>query len=412
MSEAINNREYRQEKLKEVIRELHEGKTVQEVKAKFSEVIDGVSPKEIGLMEVQLVKEGLPIEEIQYLCDVHAEVFKGTLDEIHHPEQVPGHPVYTFMQENRAFEKLLDESLSPNVELFKEDDSKENIYKLLEDINLLWDIDKHYSRKENLIFPYLEKYGVTAPPKVMWGVDDEIRAKIKEIKLDLTKYSGNRDEIIEKINDASHQIKEMIYKEENILFPMSLETLTEDEWIVIYKESDEVGFALIVPENEWEYKRIKSQKESKAEVEEAEEVFDEIKDGRIKFENGSLSAEQLRGIFDILPGEVSFVDHDNKVRFFSKGEHRIFARTKAVIGREVENCHPPKSAHVVDKIISDFRSGVKDSEDFWIDKGDVFILIRFFAVRNEEGEYLGTLEYVQNVASVRNLEGEKRILSE
>lgn len=410
MSEAINNREYRQQKMKEVIKELHEGKTVDEVREKFAEVIDGVSPKEISMMEVQLVKEGLPIEEIQNLCDVHAAVFKGSLDEIHHPEQVPGHPIYTFVQENRAFEKLIDESLASNLELFKEDDSKENIYKLLEDINLLWDIDKHYSRKENLIFPYLEKYGVTAPPKVMWGVDDEIRAKIKSVKLDLTNYSGNKDEIINKINDATDQLKEMIYKEEKILFPMSLETLTEDEWILIYKESDEIGFALIVPENEWEYKRIKAEKEDSEEV--IEEVFDEITDGRIKFENGSLTPEQLRGIFDILPGEVSFVDYNNKVRFFSKGEHRIFARTKAVIGREVENCHPPKSAHVVDKIVSDFKNGVKDSEDFWIDKGDMFILIRFFAVRNEKGEYLGTLEYVQNVAPIRKLEGEKRILSE
>lgn len=406
MSEAINNREYRQEKLKEVIKELHEGKTVDEVREKFAEVIDGVSPKEISMMEVQLVKEGLPIEEIQNLCDVHAAVFKGSLDEIHHPEQVPGHPIYTFKKENEAFTNLIDKNLAPLVEDFKKDDSKENIYKLLEKINLLWDIEKHYSRKENLIFPYLEKYGVTAPPKVMWGVDDEIRAKIKNIKLDLANYQGNKEELVEKINDATNQIKEMIYKEENILFPMALDTLTEDEWILIYKESDEIGFALIVPENEWEIKRFAEKEED------LEETFDEIKDGRIKFENGSLTAEQLRGIFDILPGEVSFVDLDNKVRFFSKGEHRIFARTKAVIGREVENCHPPKSAHVVDKIVSDFRNGVKDSEDFWIDKGEMFILIRFFAVRNEKGEYLGTLEYVQNVAPIRKLEGEKRILSE
>ncbi len=406
MSEAINNREYRQEKMKEVIRELHAGKTVDEVREKFAEVIEGVSPKEISMMEVQLVKEGLPIEEIQNLCDVHAAVFKGSLDEIHHPEQIPGHPVYTFIQENEAFTKLIDEDLAAKLKDFEMDDSQENIYRLLEDINLLWDIDKHYSRKENLIFPYLEKYGITAPPKVMWGVDDEVRAKLKNIKLELSKYQGNKDQVIEKINEATHQLKEMIYKEEKILFPMALETLTEDEWITIYSESDEIGFALLVPEDEWEAKRISSQEE------EIEEGFDEIKDGRIKFENGSLSPEQLRGIFEILPGEVSFVDHNDKVRFFSKGEHRIFARTKTVIGRDVENCHPPKSAHVVDKIVSDFKNGVKDSEDFWIDKGDMFILIRFFAVRNEKGEYLGTLEYVQNVASIRKLEGEKRILSE
>lgn len=409
MSEWINNREHRQKKLKEVIKELHEGKTVDEVKDKFQEVIEGVSPKEIGEMEVQLVKEGLPIEEIQNLCDVHAAVFKGSLDEIHHPEQVPGHPIYTMKRENEALEKYIDDTLKKNLEKFKEDDSKENIISLREDFNFIWDIDKHYSRKENLIFPYLEKYGVTAPPKVMWGVDDEIREMLKSIILDFKNYTGNKDELIGKIEHAADQIKEMIFKEDSILFPMSLETLTEDEWIEIYKESDEVGFAFVPPEKEWEYNRIKRQEET--EVEEEEEI-DEAISGRVKFENGSLSPEEIRSIFEVIPGEVSFVDKDDRVKFFSKGEQRIFTRTKTVIGRKVENCHPPGSVHMVEKIVDDFKSGKKDSEDFWIQMGDKFVLIRFFAVRNEEGEYLGTLEYVQNVGPIRELKGEKRLISE
>ncbi|OLS02642.1 DUF438 domain-containing protein [Tissierella creatinophila] len=408
MSEWINNREYRQEKLKEVIQELHEGKTVDEVKEKFGKIIEGVSPVEIGQMEVQLVKEGLPIEEIQKLCDVHAAVFKGSLDEIHHPEQVPGHPIYTLKKENEALESYIENTLKVNIEKFKEDDSKDNILKIREDFNFLWDIDKHYSRKENLIFPYLEKYGVTAPPKVMWGVDDEIRAKIKTVILDLRNYMGDKDELILKMEDCIHQIKEMIFKEDSILFPMSLETLTEDEWITIYKESEEVGFAFVSPEKTWEYKRIKSQQDQEKEIQ------TETKDisGTIKFENGSLTPEEIRSIFEVIPGEVSFVDKNDKVKFFSKGEQRIFTRTKAVIGREVSNCHPPSSVDMVDKIVDDFKSGKKDSEDFWIQMGEKFVLIRFFAVRNEEGEYLGTLEYVQNVAPIRNLEGEKRLISE
>ncbi len=200
MSELINNREHRQEILKEVIRELHEGgKSVDEVKAKFQEAIKGVSPLEISQMEGELVKEGLPIEEIQYLCNVHAAVFKGSIEEIHHPEEVPGHPVYTMKKENEAIANYIEINLKPNLDKFKEEDNKENINCLIEDINLLFDIDKHYSRKENLIFPYLEKYNITAPPKVMWGgVDDEIRALLKEIKLMLVDYRGNKDEVIEK----------------------------------------------------------------------------------------------------------------------------------------------------------------------------------------------------------------------
>lgn len=404
MSELINNREHRQEALKEVIRELHAGKTVQEVKEKFAKVIEGVSPAEIGRMEVQLVKDGLPIEEIQYLCDVHAEVFKGTLDEIHHPEQVPGHPVYTMKRENEAITKLMEETIKPNLEKFKKEDSKENIVNLIEDFNLLWDIDKHYSRKENLIFPYLEKYGVTAPPKVMWGVDDEIRAKIKTIKLDLIAYKGNKDDIIEKINDVLNQIKDMIFKEDSILFPMCLDTLTEDEWIAIYNESDEIGFALVTPEAQWKIKRVDLAKE--------EEDHGLKEGGYIKFENGLLTSEEIGSIFDSIPGEISFIDKDNIVKFFTKGDERIFTRTKAVIGRSVENCHPHTSVHVVDKIVNDFKSGVKDSEDFWIKMGELYVMIRFIAVRNKKGEYLGTLEFVQNIGPIQNITGEKRLISD
>ena len=404
MSELINNREHRQEKLKEVIRELHEGKTVDEVKEKFASVIDGVSPREIAEMEVQLVKEGLPIEEIQYLCDVHAEVFKGTLEEIHHPDQVPGHPIHTMRTENTAISEFIENTIKTNLDLFKADDSKENRGTLIENFNLLFDIEKHYSRKENLLFPYLEKYGVTAPPKVMWGVHDEIRAKLKDVKLELSNYRGNKEEVIEKIQGVLTQIIDMIFKEESILFPMSLETLIEDEWIVIYKESDEIGYTLVSPDQEWVLKRV--------DLEMKEESNGKAEGGFIKFENGLLSAEEIAGIFDVIPGELSFVDKDNTVKFFTKGEERIFTRTKAVIGRSVEHCHPHGSVHIVNKIVEDFKSGEKDSEQFWIQMGELFVLIKFFAVRNKEGEYLGTLEYVQNIKPLMNLTGEKRLLSE
>jgi DUF438 domain-containing protein len=404
MSELINNREHRQEKLKEVIRELHEGKTVDEVKEKFASVIDGVSPREIAEMEVQLVKEGLPIEEIQYLCDVHAEVFKGTLEEIHHPDQVPGHPIHTMRTENTAISEFIEDTIKINLGLFKADDSKENRGKLIENFNLLFDIEKHYSRKENLLFPYLEKYGVTAPPKVMWGVHDEIRAKLKDVKLELSNYRGNKEEVIEKVQGVLTQIVDMIFKEESILFPMSLETLIEDEWIVIYKESDEIGYTLVSPDQEWVLKRV--------DLEMKEESNGKSEGGFIKFENGLLSAEEIAGIFDVIPGELSFVDKDNTVKFFTKGEERIFTRTKAVIGRSVEHCHPHGSVHIVNKIVEDFKSGEKDSEQFWIQMGELFVLIKFFAVRNKEGEYLGTLEYVQNIKPLMNLTGEKRLLSE
>lgn len=402
MSELINNREHRQKMLKEVIKELHDGKTVDEVKEKFAKVIEGVSASEISAMETQLVKEGLSIEEIQRLCNVHAAVFKGSIEEIHHPEEVPGHPVYTMRQENEALEEYINKTVINNLEKFKEDDSKENINNLIQDLNLLWDIDKHYSRKENLIFPYLEKYGITAPPKVMWGVDDDIRALIKEGKLMLTDYRGNKEEVIEKIENMANEIKEMIFKEESILFPMALETLTEDEWITIYKESDEIGYALIEPETKWKLKRIN--------ISDTEEKLPE--GGHVKFQTGFLTPEEISQILNIIPGDMTFIDKNDTVKYFSQGKERIFARTKAVIGRNVQNCHPPASVHIVDKILEDFKSGKKDHEDFWIKMGDLYVLIRYFAVRSKDGEYLGTLEFTQNIAPIKGIEGEKRLLSE
>lgn len=403
MSELINNREYRQKMLKEVIRELHEGKTVDEVKSKFAQVIEGVSAKEISDMEVQLVKEGLPIEEIQNLCDVHAEVFKGAIEEIHHPEEVPGHPIHTMRLENKAIEEHMDNIINKNLKAFKEDDSEENKINLIGDINLLWDIDKHYSRKENLIFPYLEKYGVTAPPKVMWGVDDEIRAKIKDIKISLISYKGDKKQIVEIIEDTIKQIKDMIFKEESILFPMSLDTLTEDEWVNIYNESDEIGFAIIAPDSKWTRAKINLEKNQKHEGMKLDE-------GYVKFETGILSTKELNHILNTIPGDMTFVDKDNIVKYFSQGKERIFARTKAIIGRSVENCHPPASVHVVDQIVQDLHSGKKDSESFWIKMGEKYVLIQYFAVRDENGEFLGTLEFSQNIAPIQAITGEKRLV--
>lgn len=410
MSELIDNRrsqmtdDERQEKLKEVIQELHAGKTVEEVKAKFADVIAGVSPVEISRLEVQLVKDGLPIEEIQNLCDVHAEVFKGSLDEYHHPEEVPGHPVYTMKQENEALRTLMKVGLRTDLEAFKADPTDDNRFKLLESVNLFYDIDKHYSRKENLIFPFLEAAGVTAPPKVMWGVDDEIRQKIKSAKKALTEFSGDIKNVEEKLNAAIIQAGEMIFKEESILFPMCLETLSEDEWIKVYEGSDEIGYTLIPPQIEWELKRVNIVKK--------EQDKGITESGFIRFDTGVLSSKELNLMLNHMPVDFTFVDKDNVVKYFSNGKERIFARTKAIIGRTVENCHPPKSAHIVEKLVEDLRAGKKDSESFWIQMGDRFVVISYYAVRDENGEFMGTLEFSQDIAPLRALEGEKRLMSE
>lgn len=404
MSEIINNREYRQKVLKELIMELHAGKGVEEVRERFAKLIEGISPSEISEMEQALIMEGMPITEVQRLCDVHAAVFKGSIEEIHHPDEIPGHPVHTFKLENREIEKLINEKIKGEIEDFKSNDSRENIIKLLENINLLFDIDKHYSRKENLMFPYLEKYGITAPPKVMWGVDDEIRAGIKEVKRLLVDYKGNKEEIATKLEETLNKALEMVFKEENILFPMALDTLIEDEWVRIMNESDDIGYCLTGPSGKWKPAR------ANVEPKNDEKLGDENSKGYIKFETGILSAKEINGMFNSMPFDVTFIDKDDIVKYFTMGKERIFARTKAVIGRTVLNCHPPGSAHVVEGIVEDFKSGKKDHEDFWIKMGGKFVYIRYFAVRDEDGSYLGTMEVTQNIQPIKELEGEKRLV--
>jgi uncharacterized protein len=421
MSELINNREVdvpeqtrRQEMLKEIIKELHAGKSVDEVKARFAEAVGDVTVAEISAMEHALMtEEGIPVSEVQRLCSVHTAIFKGSIEEIHRsstPEDQPGHPVHTFKLENREIERLVNFRLSLHADKFQKKDSEDIIFKLLEDLNLLLDIDKHYSRKENLVFPYLEKYGIYGPTKVMWGVDDGIRSMIKGAKAKLSNYSGNKEEIGEELALIITEVNEMIFKEENILLPMALDKLTEDEWVKIARESDEIGFCLAAPEKEWIPERAAEPDGAKEAVKSEEEGT--APQGFIRFETGLLSLHQLETVLNHLPVDLTFIDENDVVRYFSHGKERIFARTKAVIGRTVQNCHPPQSVHVVEQLLEDFKAGRKDAEDFWIAIKDKFIYIRYFAVRDAEGKYMGTLEFTQNIAPIRALEGQKRILSE
>lgn len=409
MSEYINNREYRQRVLKELIMELHDGKTVEEVKERFAKLIEGVSATEISAMENELIKEGLPITEVQRLCDVHAAVFKGTIEEIHMPDdpaKIPGHPIHTFIMENRALERLMDKTIKPLLIEFEENDRPSIRQSLIEEFTKLYEIDKHYIRKENLLFPFLEKYEITGPPKVMWGVDDEIREDLKNI-LSLLKDNGNdRKEITTKAYAAIERVNEMIFKEESILLPMAKDTLSEDEWLKIGKESHDLGYCLYEPKKEWKPVRVNIEEKAKQDGETP------TGDGYINFETGILKKDELEAMLNTLPVDITFVDKDGLVKYFSHGPERIFPRTKAVIGREVGNCHPPASVHIVEKIVEDLKNGVKDHEDFWIKMGDKFTLIRYFAVRDQEGNFLGTLEFTQNIGPIQEIKGEKRLLSE
>jgi hypothetical protein len=400
MSEEINNREYRQRVLQELISQLHGGKSVEEVKGRFEAVFGDVSAEEIAQAEQALIANGLPVSEVQRLCDVHAAVFKGSIEEIHQPSdpaEIPGHPANTLKRENRAIEKLVG-AIRERLAHPADDGAQ----KALKDaLTGLIEIDRHYGKKENLLFPYLEQYGITAPPKVMWGVDDEVRAKLREINAGLR--TEDASQLKEPIGELLNKITEMIFKEENIMLPMLLENLTQDEWKTIADESGELGYCLIDRVPVW---TPVTGKETDAVRREKGEP------GVITLPTGVLKVSELVRILDTLPIDITFVDKDDTVKYFSQGAERVFPRTKSVIGRKVANCHPPASVHIVEKLVEDFRTGRKDSEDFWIDMGEKYVLIRYFAVRSDTGEYLGVLEVTQNIRPIQGIKGEKRLVSE
>lgn len=411
MSELINNREERKKLLKGLIQELHGGARVEDVKERFSQLIKNIDAREIAEMEEALIQEGLEVSEVKRLCDVHVAVFKDSLDETPTSDTIPGHPIYTFRQENRAIEKVIDLLLLPALNQLKEkqEQDKALLLKLRDAYGQLADIDKHYSRKENLLFPYLEKYEFTGPTSVMWGIDDDIRRSLKEVSL-MAKEAfhgsgGDYPTLITKTEELVEAIQSMIYKEENILFPTAFELLTQEEWGSIVEESIEIGYCLIEPEKGW--KPNPRDEKAKEEIEESKAPT-----GYLRFNTGILRLEEVSAIFNHLPIDITYVDKDNIVKFFSEGKERIFTRTKAIIGRRVENCHPPASVHVVETIVADFQRGEKDHVDFWIQMKGMFIYIQYFAVRDEKGAFMGTLEVTQNIAPLRELQGEKRLLEE
>jgi len=407
MSEFINNDSIRREKLKTLIKELHAGATVEDVKERFRVEFGEVSTTEISQMEQELVAEGLPIAEVQKLCDVHASVFNGSIEDIHPPvdnSKIKGHPVYVFSLENDKLEEVMNKEIKPYLETLKNGMDNTAVLMLRIGFERLSQIDIHYSRKENVLFPMLEKHDITAPPKVMWGIDDEVRTEIKEVLSILSKKTFDLKILIKKAESTILKTSEMIFKERVILIPLMNTTFSLVEWYNIDKAQREFGLCLIEPQDDWDIKKedINITKEIDEKV---------IQDGEIKFDAGTLVPEEINAILNTIPLDMTFVDKNDKVKYFTQGKERVFDRPLTIIGREVSMCHPPSSVHIVEQIVSDLRSGKKDHEDFWIKMGPMFVYIRYYAVRNKKGEFLGTLEVTQNIKPLLELEGEKRLMN-
>ncbi len=407
MSEQIDNSKYRKARLKELILKLHEGESEESVREELLKSLGSIPYGEVVEVEQELIAEGLPEQEILKLCDAHSAVLQGNVD-LTVSKQIPaGHPVDVLIQENRALKSVTDEASTflSSLDKIEENKLKDAVLNLTGLFNQMIDVDKHYQRKEYLLFPYLEKIGVTGPPKVMWGKHDEIRellnGSLEILKTeDITKNDLiSSSELI--FQPAVKGVAEMIIKEEEILFPMSVDVLSDVDWYEIQKQSLEIGYCLYDPPTEWMPAGII-----------VEDIKDVEKQGsNIQLPSGNFSVEELLAILNTLPVDITFVDKNDKVKYFSQSRDRIFQRSRAILNRDVRHCHPPASAHIVDKIIEDFKSDKHDRAPFWINLKDQFVHIEYFALRNEKGEYLGTLEVSQDLTGYRKLEGEQRILS-
>jgi len=408
MSEIINNKQKRIEIMKSLIRQLDEGVTEERVKHQLETMLDEADYSDVFMMEVQLVKEGISAERIQELCDTHTRVLKKHLDLQETPQTVPGHPVHTFIQENKELMKttaavrVLAEKIAA---LPAEEDASNLMLGVQANLNNLMDVEKHYRRKENLLFPYFEKNNLPGPPMVMWGKHDEVRKQLSEITASLQQTehisAGEAEAFLTlAVLPALEAVDDMVYKEEKIMYPTALDLLTEQDWYEIYLQSDEYGYCLYAPQFEWTpeggfHKEMQKTAAS---------------NGKVQMPTGSFSLQELIATFSTLPFDLTFVDAEDTVRYFSPGRERIFDRSRAILGRKVQYCHPPKSVHIVNKIVKDFKDGSQDRAKFWINMGGKFIYICYYAVRDAQGAYLGTLEVTQDLTELRALEGERRLL--
>ena len=387
MSEYLDNAIRRKEAIKQIIHLLHEGRTVEELQAEYGHVIANASAQDIAAAEREVIAEGLPVTEVQRLCDLHVAVFQAGLEAEPTPENKPGHPLFTFRTENELIERTL-EAVEGFVLQFAGGDH-EILPTLRENAKNLDLIICHYDKKENMIFPVLEKYGFEGPSKVMWGVDNEIRDALRKFTALLESENPLGVAVESSFNELSRKARDMVYKEEKVLIPESLARFTQADW---QQMADEIAGVAAKP--------------SEASM----DAYRGDPGAQIPLKTGALTPGQIDLLLTNLPVDVTFVDENDQVRYFTQGKERIFTRTAAIIGRDVHNCHPPQSVHVVHKILDEFKAGTKDQAEFWLQSGEAFIHIHYFALRDDAGVYKGVIEVSQNVTGIRALEGEKRLL--
>lgn len=391
----------RQQAILKILNFIQDGGELEEAKKMFQAAFDQVDVAEITAAERELIAQGLDPRKIQYLCNVHADVFKGNIKENKENSEFekPGHPVHTFKLENMVLKSLVNDALLPDLAKWEKGD-KGVLSKLRQELKDLAKIHYHYARKETSMFPIMTKYGITAPPKVMWGVDDKIRKLIGQANLLISQKDINKVEVSKAIKETAHEVLEMIFKEEEIMLPMIDEVASEEDWGNVKNEEEQIGYTLIQKPMNW---KPKEKPKSDGPI-----SIDKLSSLALNFAEGSLNLEQLSAILDLLPFALTFIDENDKVAYFGGGAN-IFPHSKNALGNSVYSCHLPESVPRVKKIFDDFHQGKKDKYEFWFKPRHMgrYLYLQYFAVR-KDNKYLGCLEVAQDVTDIRNWKNEKK----
>ena len=393
MSEFTNHKRNRVEKLLELFRLIIQEEITSEQAASYKPTIDRTEPADVIEVVDQLVQLQIPMPQLKKGINKALNLLNKSLQEFPYQSPVTGSFLYVLNQNNEQIDLRL-KTIRP---LLKEINQGNRLVKneLKDKFTDLSRIDLHYQIKENIFFPLVEKYLPNYRClQVMWSFHDDIRRNLKEIirLLDAEDFDIKRFNRL--AGDLFFNIYAIKFREERILFPIISELIPEKELNSLITQSLEIGFPFISPGI------LPSTIDSPTSEH----------SGEVDLKTGYLSVEQIRLIFNHLPVDFTFVDENNKVKFFSTPEKRIFRRTNSIIGRDVKNCHPHESVHVVEQIVEAFMKGEKDKASFWIQMKGEFILIQYFALRDELGNYKGVVEVSQEVTEIRNIQGEQRLL--
>ena len=397
-----------------------EGKiTLEEARKALKDRVQNLAPYEIAIIEQEMVEETedeCVKEDIQAMLEVFQDVLVTKEQSL--PEN---HPISCYRRENAKMKEFL---LSVE-DLVQYPVIKNQWLELYEEL-LKFKI--HLSRKQNQLYPVLEKKGFTRPTTTMWTLDDFIRDEIAECYNLL--LEDKEEEFIGKQAELVADVRDLMDKEENILYPTSLEMINEEEFRYMAEGDREIGFAYISVQADKSGNSASASSSASASTAGAplsglssapgfaEELAGLLgkygfnnKEEKLNVTTGQLTLEQINLIYQHMPVDLSYVDENELVCFYTDTKHRVFPRSKNVIGRDVKNCHPKASVHIVEEIIKKFRSGEQDKAEFWINKPDLFIYIIYYAVRDENGKFRGVLEMMQDCTHIRSLQGSQTLLT-